>query len=38
MRVFLAPGGFTLFGPTSDGLVNLLVACSLMYILYKIPF
>ncbi|WP_139320617.1 hypothetical protein [Saccharomonospora sp. CUA-673] len=38
MRVFLAPGGFTFFGPTTDGLVNLLVALALMYILFKIPF
>lgn len=38
MKVFLAPGGFTLFGPTADGLVNLLVALALMYILFKIPF
>lgn len=35
---FLAPGGFTLFGPTMSGLVNLLVALALMYILFKIPF
>ncbi|GGM80995.1 hypothetical protein GCM10012275_59550 [Longimycelium tulufanense] len=38
MLVFLAPGGFTFFGPTTDGLVNLLVALALMYILVKIPF
>ncbi|MFR9802002.1 hypothetical protein ACL02T_06820 [Pseudonocardia sp. RS010] len=38
MRVLLAPGGFTLFGTTENGLVNLLVACALMYVLYKIPF
>jgi hypothetical protein len=38
MKVFLAPGGFTLFGPTVSGLVNLLVALALMYILFKIPF
>ncbi|GLY71679.1 hypothetical protein [Amycolatopsis taiwanensis] len=38
MRVFLAPGGFTLFGPTVDGLVNLLVALAIMYVLFKIPF
>ncbi|MEV0675916.1 hypothetical protein AB0I60_05260 [Actinosynnema sp. NPDC050436] len=37
MKVFLAPGGFTLFGPTTSGLVNLLVALALMYILFKIP-
>jgi hypothetical protein len=38
MKVFLAPGGFTLFGPTPNGLVNLLVALALVYILFKIPF
>ncbi|GAA1895319.1 hypothetical protein GCM10009753_25280 [Streptantibioticus ferralitis] len=38
LRVFLAPGGFTLLGPTPDGLVNILVALGLMYILFKIPF
>ncbi|MBE1468209.1 hypothetical protein [Kibdelosporangium phytohabitans] len=38
VNVFLAPGGFTLFGPTMSGLVNLLVALALMYILFKIPF
>ncbi|MGH3846289.1 MAG: hypothetical protein ACRDR6_30675 [Pseudonocardiaceae bacterium] len=38
MKVFLAPGGFTLFGPTASGLVNLLVALALFYILVKIPF
>lgn len=38
LKVFLAPGGFTLFGPTPSGLVNILVALALMYILFKIPF
>jgi len=38
MKVFLAPGGFTIFGPTMSGLINLLVALALMYILFKIPF
>ncbi|MFS8104687.1 hypothetical protein LFM09_47050 [Lentzea alba] len=38
LKVFLAPGGFTLFGPTASGAVNLLVALALMYILFKIPF
>jgi hypothetical protein len=38
MKVFLAPGGFTPFGPTTNGLVNLLVALALFYILIKIPF
>ncbi|MEV8438791.1 hypothetical protein AB0425_15560 [Actinosynnema sp. NPDC051121] len=38
LRVFLAPGGFTVFGPTSSGVANLLFALALMYILFKIPF
>lgn len=38
LRVFLAPGGFAMFWPTTDGLVNMLVAVALMYILFKIPF
>ncbi len=38
MTVFLAPGGFTPFGPTTSGLVNLLVALALFYILTMIPF
>lgn len=38
MKVFLAPGGFSVFGPTTSGLINLLVALALFYILTKIPF
>ncbi|SDJ00899.1 Predicted membrane channel-forming protein YqfA, hemolysin III family [Actinokineospora alba] len=38
MKVLLTPGGVNLFGPTTGGLVNLLVALALMYILFKIPF
>ncbi|HEX6401713.1 MAG TPA: hypothetical protein VF003_00875 [Pseudonocardiaceae bacterium] len=38
LRAFLAPGGFTLFGPTTSGLVNLLIALALFYILTKVPF
>jgi hypothetical protein len=38
IKVFLAPGGFTFLGPTVNGLVNLLVALALAYILFKIPF
>ena len=38
LKVFLAPGGFTLFGPNVNGVVNILVALALMYILFKIPF
>ncbi|MFI9811567.1 hypothetical protein [Saccharothrix variisporea] len=37
-RVFLAPGGFTIFGPTTSGLVNMLVGLALVYILFRIPF
>ncbi|NYI91788.1 hypothetical protein HNR02_005111 [Amycolatopsis endophytica] len=38
LKVFFTPGGFTVFGPTASGLINLLVALALMYILLKIPF
>ena len=38
IRIFLAPDGFTLFGPTDAAWVRALVAIALMYILYKIPF
>jgi len=38
MNVFLTKGGFTFFGPTADGLVNLIVTIALLYILLKIPF
>ena len=38
MRVFLGPGGFTMFGTTQTGLVNLVVSLGLVYILYKTPF
>ncbi len=38
MNVFLTPGGFSFFGPTADGLVNVIVTFALLYILYKIPF
>ncbi|WP_241883074.1 hypothetical protein, partial [Frankia sp. KB5] len=37
-RVFFTPGGFTVFGPTPDGVVNLLAAITLIYFLFKIPF
>lgn len=38
MNAFLTKGGFTFFGPTTDGLVNLIVTIALLYILLKIPF
>ncbi|ROP37333.1 hypothetical protein [Saccharothrix texasensis] len=38
LKVFLQPGGFHFFGaPTADGLVNLLVLISLIWVLVKIP-
>ncbi|UOX88420.1 hypothetical protein MUY14_43205 [Amycolatopsis sp. FBCC-B4732] len=38
VKVFFAPGGFTLFGPTISALMNLLLCIALMYVLIKIPF
>jgi hypothetical protein len=38
LRVFLDPAGFSPFGLTRSGLVNMLVALALLYILIKIPF
>jgi len=38
LNVFLAKGGFTFFGPTKSGLVDLIVTLALLYILFKIPF
>ncbi|MBB3666195.1 hypothetical protein FB384_005156 [Prauserella sediminis] len=38
LRVFFTPGGLSMFGPTADGLVNLLVSLALMWVLIKIPF
>ena len=38
IRVFLSPGGFSVFGPNRSGMVNLLVVIALLYILFKIPF
>lgn len=38
VNVFLAPGNFTPFGPSPGGLVNILVAIALIYVLIKIPF
>ncbi|XVS61879.1 hypothetical protein ACQPYE_26795 [Actinosynnema sp. CA-299493] len=38
LKVFLEPGGFHFFGaPTADGLINLLVLISLVWVLVKIP-
>ncbi|WP_425838395.1 hypothetical protein [Streptomyces fractus] len=38
LRLFLTPSGFTAFGRGHSGLVDLLVALALFYILLKIPF
>jgi hypothetical protein len=38
LNVFLGKGGFTFFGPTKSGLVDLIVTIALLYILFKIPF
>nr|AKC92618.1 hypothetical protein [Amycolatopsis sp. SANK 60206] len=38
MRVFFAPGGFTQFGPSASGLINLLMCLGLVWVLIKIPF
>ncbi len=38
LNVFLTKGGFTFFGPTGGGLVDLIVILALLYILWKIPF
>jgi hypothetical protein len=38
IRLLLTPDGVGLFGPGAGGVVNLLVAVALIYILFKIPF
>lgn len=38
IRVFLTPGGFSVFGSVRNSLVNVLVVLALTYILFKIPF
>jgi hypothetical protein len=38
VKVFFAPGGFTIFGPSISALMNLLLCIALMYVLIKIPF
>ncbi|MER7859168.1 hypothetical protein ABTX61_08700 [Amycolatopsis japonica] len=38
LRVFFTPGGFTVFGPTLNGLTNLLFCVALLWVLVKIPF
>ena len=38
LRVFLAPGGFTPFGPTQSGAVGMLVALALAWVIFRMPF
>ncbi|MEV5832822.1 hypothetical protein [Nocardia sp. NPDC052112] len=38
VRVFLTPGGWEVFGPNANGIVNLIVALALMGVLIKTPF
>ncbi|UOZ03422.1 hypothetical protein [Amycolatopsis sp. WQ 127309] len=38
VKIFFAPGGFTLFGPSLSALVNVLLCIALLYVLIKIPF
>jgi len=38
VKIFFAPGGFTVLGPTPSALVNLLLCIALIYVLIKIPF
>ena len=38
LKVFLAPGGFTPFGTTRNGLVDMVVALALVWVLYRVPF
>lgn len=38
LEVFFAPSGWTPFGPKPSGLLNLLIALALIYVLLKIPF
>ncbi|MCP2199972.1 hypothetical protein LX90_003656 [Lentzea flava] len=37
LRVFFTEGGFTIFGPTPSGLINLIVTGALLWVLVKIP-
>ena len=38
IKVFLAPGGFTALSLTTGGLVNILIAIALVWVLVRIPF
>ncbi|WP_101468922.1 conjugal transfer protein TrbL family protein [Nocardia fluminea] len=38
LRVLLGPGGWYLFGPDANEIVNMIVALALMFVLIKTPF
>ncbi|WP_280370731.1 hypothetical protein [Nocardia wallacei] len=38
LRVFLTPGGWNMFGPNTDGIVNLIIGLALVGVLVKTPF
>ncbi|WP_157106254.1 hypothetical protein [Nocardia sienata] len=38
LRVLLTPGGWHLFGPDANEIVNMIVALALMFVLIKTPF
>ncbi|WP_414944847.1 hypothetical protein [Amycolatopsis sp. cmx-11-32] len=38
LKIFFAPGGFTIFGPTPSALTNLLLCIAMLFVLIKIPF
>ncbi|MCR6488313.1 hypothetical protein M8542_36330 [Amycolatopsis sp. OK19-0408] len=38
VKIFFAPGGFTIFGPTPSAVMNLLLCIALLVVLIKIPF
>ncbi|MEV3961513.1 hypothetical protein AB0M34_11535 [Nocardia sp. NPDC050193] len=38
LRVLLTPGGWHLFGPDANEIVNMIVALGLMFVLIKTPF
>ncbi|GAB2694518.1 hypothetical protein [Nocardia thraciensis] len=38
VRVFLTPGGWNMFGPNADGIVNLIIGLALVGVLVKTPF
>ncbi|WP_227999120.1 hypothetical protein [Nocardia australiensis] len=38
LRVLLTPGGWNVFGPDANEIVNMIVALALMFVLIKTPF